>query len=99
MDEKRLEEIEARAKAATPGPWTIFARSKRAVRAIWLTRLNRDGDSVWTWPGFVQTSFEHDADFIAHARQDIPDLLAEIERLQAKNEELAIGIIHLQGND
>jgi hypothetical protein len=83
MDEKRLQEIKARVDAATPGPWAIYPRRKSAVKAVFLTRLGSDGSSMWTWPGFVRAQFTRDAEFIAHARQDMPDLLAENERLRA----------------
>lgn len=33
--------------------------------------------------------FDHDAEFIAHTRQDVPDLLAEVDRLTAERDELA----------
>ena len=63
-----LEAIEARAKAATRGPW---------YEEGWFTE-NEDGDYVEIEPA--------DAAFTAHAREDIPALLAEVKRLNAENE-------------
>ena len=67
---KRLDEIEARTTAATEGPWTWATHSTAdgdewAVfsPADWALATNRDG---WGC----------DAEFIAHARQDVPALVA-----------------------
>ena len=68
-----LKEIEARANAATPGPWDNrckeFSNSERA-RHIW---------SEYGWLCTLESpldSKEVDAAFIAHARTDVPKLLA-----------------------
>ncbi len=80
LSKAQLIEIKVRCEAATPGPWISFIEG----------RDHLGGDSVIT-PG-VQGAWQEnlyltgatvaDHDFIAHARQDIPLLLAEIERLQ-----------------
>lgn len=74
MTPEQLDAIEARANAATPGPWTpshhpndpyhwaVFDTDTRALTA------NRGG-------------CPDDAEFIAAARTDIPVLVAEIRRL------------------
>lgn len=77
MTEEQLQAIEARAAAATEGEW--FAN-------------NNDGYSIWRIkaPGFIAIadvigdSAETDANaaFIAHAREDVPALVAEVRRLQ-----------------
>ena len=84
MDTKYLEEIKARHEAATPGPWEL---SRDAGIYI-----DRDEDYCICGIGN-----EPDAEFISHARTDIPTLLAEVERmivenvaLQNTNEKLAI---------
>ena len=61
-----LNAIEARAKAATRGPW---------YEEGWFTE-NEDGDYVEIEPA--------DAAFSAHAREDIPALLAEVKRQAAE---------------
>ena len=76
----RLSEIRARAEAATPGPWVA----------------EREDDYEWTVVGSTYEpdcryviadcgfdSPQSNATFIAHARADIPYLLAEVERLRA----------------
>lgn len=67
-----LEAIARRTEAATPGPWT--------ARYLWL------------YLGSESEGYEHlfaredDATFVAHARTDVPRLLAEVERLGARLE-------------
>ena len=77
ISDKELEEIRKRAEAATPGPWKAFVED----------RDFQSGSS------FIQTqgedieligATEADYDFIANARQDIPKLLDEIDRLKGK---------------
>lgn len=80
----RLDEIRAREQAATPGPWFVepigdrdFETAKQRGRVI---------PDVLRWQGYRNTldcgEDDATAQFIAHAREDIPWLLAEIERLQ-----------------
>lgn len=71
IDEKRIAKIKARAEAATPKPW----KPDRP-----------DGSYVVSDTGFnvAMTRRDYDANFIAYAREDIPYLLGEIERLQAQ---------------
>lgn len=78
MDQKYISEIKAREQAATPGPWvsvfdlkgfTIYDMSGEKGKII--AKL-RNSKCKYKQP---------DAAFIAHARTDIPALLAEVERL------------------
>jgi len=69
MTEQELKEIEARANAATPGPWSS---------------ISEDAASDYASVGpFVETAeqCETNCKFIAHARDDIPKLLAEVRTL------------------
>lgn len=63
----RLDKIEARANAATEGPWNVF-----------VGRIDHPGRSL------VAVAYDvvcdEDADFIAHARTDVPAL---VEALRA----------------
>lgn len=66
MEQETLDEIKAREQAATPGPWYTDGW------ALWDDDLNE----------FVELhDTDPDAQFLAHARTDIPALLAEVERL------------------
>lgn len=77
---ERLNEIRERADKATPGPWIapgperpeVVAGDVRIADCEWLAQT----DGEWA-------QMDLDAKFIAAARQDVPDLLAEIDRLKA----------------
>ena len=74
----RLDEIRARAEAATPGPWgqgNINSGDGISLLDVYSEHAGYvKVASVWD---------SEDRDFIAHAREDIPYLLAEVERLRA----------------
>jgi hypothetical protein len=74
LTSQQLDDIDARHKAATPGPWKrsedysdILAPDGSQLASYWLAG---------------------DGEFIAHARQDVPALVAEIRRLQAALDEM-----------
>lgn len=75
MNKEQLAEIKKRVEAATPGLETdgkyIRARGEPGGRLPALIGALFD----------TQLNWENDANFFAHARADIPALLAEIERL------------------
>lgn len=71
-----LDEIVARHKAATAGPWTSFVEGRDHTSGSSFIRTG--GDDIE-----LSGATDADQDFIAHARQDIPRLLAEVERLRA----------------
>lgn len=78
MTPERLRGIQARCDKATPGSWTT--NGKPDYSEVW------DGHS---WgkalsPLAMVGSSVDDANFIAGARTDIPDLLAEVARLTAQ---------------
>ncbi len=76
--------IEARAQAATQGPWEVESRGmvvdiiapREISKRPWIASIptNRDGS--------IDPEANEKADFIAHARQDVPDLIAEVQRLR-----------------
>lgn len=78
MTDLRLDEIETRCNAATPGPWGVCTCSlngpcsnEKGVRVSFCTDGLPD-----------RADYPLDAEFIAHARQDIPSLIAEVRRLR-----------------
>ena len=80
LSQEDLEEISSRCQGATAGPWTSYVEG----------RDHESGSS------FIMTSGEDielagatiaDQDFIAHARQDVPRLLEEVQRLRHSLEE------------
>ena len=82
MTKEERAAIRARCEAATLGPWYEYGRDV-------ITRELKVGETPYQGE-YICEDMEHgDADFIAHARQDIPELLdaltekdAEIERLE-----------------
>lgn len=89
-----LDAIRYRLNAATPGPWGV-GNGTNIVRGLEVTgrgsytciqSVAEIGDDRCDWDRdeAVETDPEDDAAFIAAARQDIPDLLDEVDRLRAK---------------
>ena len=78
MDRTRLDAIRARCEAATPGEWTAVWRGNTVKSHAVITKIF--GQSI---TGGISPRTGN-AEFIAHARTDVPDLLAEIERLTAE---------------
>lgn len=68
---QQLADIAARATAATPGPWT--------VSEDYADILGPDGDQIASY--WNPTSETRNGEFIAHAREDVTALLAEVHRL------------------
>jgi hypothetical protein len=79
MTDLDLEAIKARADAATPGPWDVQT-----------PHVHMDGTTqvrvapIGKPKIFVDTMSQLDAEFIAHARADVPALLARIAELEAE---------------
>lgn len=107
MNAQQLQEIKARAEAATPGPW--YWDTNRRFQSCMLKAPHDGGtcvvdfvrwgtqraqprfnDTATLFGGILRTMEEYDAQelpnhnaiFIAHAREDIPALVAEVERLR-----------------
>lgn len=88
MTPEQLEAIKRRAEAATEGPWIVDhdARVDGCDHVVLLESAdvavcflsNRSGDPDWQ---------ENNGAFIAAAREDIPALVAEVERLRAEVED------------
>lgn len=82
MTDDELKQIEARANAATPGPWVDVGYGRIAVG-------DETGKSVhwWDWD-CVEHGAQDQADgtFIAHARTDIPSLIAAVRERDARIE-------------
>ena len=82
IDEAALAQIEARAEAATEGPWAKYYRvSPRGAHKHWHLG-NKDGLCQITMNGH-----ERDYEFMAHARTDIPAMAATIRELWAERDD------------
>jgi len=67
LTDERLAEIEARCNAATPGPWKNVGGYCDVCASDREKEANRQAN----------------AEFVVHARADVPDLLAEVRMLRA----------------
>lgn len=73
---EQIAEIRARAEAATPGPWTVFARDSSGQAVDYFLGFDIEGPEEAQRGMFANRA---DAEFIAHAREDIPALLAALK--------------------
>jgi hypothetical protein len=71
-----LLEIEQRCARATPGPWKSYIEGRDHTSGD--SFIQTDGEDIYLTGATLA-----DQDFTAGARQDIPNLLAEIRRLKA----------------
>lgn len=74
MTDEELAVIKERAEKATPGPWYSDYASRPYVMA--------------EHTPVADVATDADADFIVHARTDVPALVAEVERLQGEEDHL-----------
>jgi hypothetical protein len=77
LTKDELDRIEARARDATPGPWTSFVEGRDHTSGSSLIRtpvsdIELSGATV------------ADQDFITHARQDVLTLLNEVRHLRRR---------------
>ena len=101
LTEAELVEIEARANAATEGPWywrnsniNVYLLGARSRAVMAFKRMGMQGaqpefrDNDGLLHGVQKRNIYDfaDADFIAHARTDVQVLLAEVRRLRAERD-------------
>jgi hypothetical protein len=83
-----LDAIRARADAASPYPWLAATDNGRKNGIGIVGQLSKRGTgqaiAVFAEPNSTQRNA--DAEFTAHAREDIPALIAEVERLRREHE-------------
>ena len=80
MTPEQLASIRERAEAATEGPWL---QGREKVRYESAREVYTERDPSRTSRDVCRADeADEDAEFIAHAREDVPALLAEVERLQ-----------------
>ncbi len=85
LTDDELEVIAARSAAATSGPWWAWVEGRDGLGGDTFIGRGVDGARhpdlyLSTDPGERVSAEDHD--FIAHARQDVPALVAEVRRLQ-----------------
>ena len=70
-----LSEIQKRLDAATSGPWKDYIEKRDGISGS--DFIMTEGEDIYLIGGTAA-----DYEFVAHARQDIPALLAEVRRLK-----------------
>ncbi|MEM6274503.1 MAG: hypothetical protein AAF735_04605 [Myxococcota bacterium] len=81
LNDSELAAIEARCEAATAGPWVSYIEGRDHTSG---SNFIMTGSEDSRGPDIeLSGATNADQDFIAHARQDIPRLLAEIARLRS----------------
>lgn len=87
---KRIDEIRRRYEASTPGEWGWCLGSGNMIGTAVLSRGSNTlicdcQPDEWLDKDEKRKDHRPDLEFIYHAHQDIPYLLAEVERLQETN--------------
>lgn len=82
-----LEAIERRAEKATPGPWSVPPPEKYGAPNHSYVEAPSGHVAITHVNGIYRDGCVSDAAFIAHAREDIPALIAEVRRLTAERDE------------
>ena len=90
LDEKRLAEIRARVEAATPGPWEVDDKYSDKFVVCELDEYVAVSASA---DADIGLDGGPDAEFIAHARRDIPDLLDDLDALRAERDKLLLELV------
>ena len=102
MTEEQLQEIKERVAKATPGPWKWenygaeydFETTMPSLNGVNNKEIMNFGDGEQYYPTEGTPPDEADAGFIAHAREDVPALIAEVERLRKENKDLLQMVLH-----
>lgn len=96
----QLAEIRQRAEKATPGPWGAVYSEDGEGEADLFAYSGGGGHVVAEFPDYDNNAVQ-DAEFCAHARQDVPDLLAHIAHQDATIAALreALDILDFDGAD
>jgi hypothetical protein len=84
ISDEDLDAIEQRAAAASKGPWRSYVEGRDhwgGDNFIRVGGVDDDEPDMYVARGTVPASVA-DQDFIAHARQDMTRLLAEVRRLR-----------------
>lgn len=80
LTDEELDQIRQRCDKASRGPWKSYieGRDHLSGDSVIITGVKGEiGEDI-----YLTGATDDDQDFIAHARQDIPRLLDEVERLK-----------------
>jgi hypothetical protein len=84
LTEEEIEKIKIRCEQATPGPWKSYVEGREQMSGSHFIMTQQEDI-------YLTGATTADQDFIAHARQDVPRLVAEIERLRIEIKEIRHG--------
>ena len=88
MTPERLQEIKARCEAATSGEWSYSIDVETEQPRTLFSDFEGNEIDIAVFETWDATGYDKEmlgnAQFIAHARQDLPDCLKEIGRLKGK---------------
>lgn len=91
-----LDAIEARANAAPKGPWAWQANEKGYPQQI----VGNDDGLILVAETFIGPEhFPSEAEFIAHARTDVPALIAALREAEAKLAAIRAHLDHVYAED
>ena len=88
LTDDKLNAMQQRCDAATASPWWAWVEGRDGPSGDTFIGLGKSPQlkDLYLLHGSGEGSVSvADVDFIAHARQDIPALLAEVRRLRSKN--------------
>ena len=95
LTDAEIDAIEERANAATPGPWAAYGPMELHGGAYLYTEIMTapdnlpqigETDSEGLMTARNRDNHENDAEFMAHARTDVPRLIATIRALRKERE-------------
>jgi hypothetical protein len=75
LPDEELDQIQLRAELATKGPWKAYIEGRDQMSGS--SFIMTEGEDI-----YLTGATDHDQDFIASARADIPRLIQEIRRLR-----------------
>jgi hypothetical protein len=87
LTDDELDAMEARASAATPGPWWSWVEGRDGTSGSTFIGRGLDespGTDLYLSIEGSEVASAEDHDFIAAARQDVPRLLTEVRRLRSQ---------------
>jgi len=76
LSDSEIAEIKYRCSKATEGPWKSYIEGREEMSGS--DFIMTKGEDI-----YLTGASKDDQDFIAHAREDIPRLINEIERLKS----------------
>jgi hypothetical protein len=96
LTQAELAAIEARLRAATPGPW--YASNTLNEYAPFCDIVAQDANESWICEKYsiLDGIKTEDCEFIAQGRADIPALLAHVRELEAECERLRTCLVDEQ---